>query len=87
MLACGIPCIVSDKNASKDIIEEGKNGFLYDGYQSDALKQVIERCQEDDLIKTMNTYIYQTFDTTKYSMDNHIRHLKEIYQSILNGGD
>ena len=87
MLACGIPCIVSDKNASKDIIEEGKNGFLYDGYQSEALKQVIERCQEDDLIKTMNTYIYQTFDTTKYSMDNHIRHLKEIYQSILNGGD
>lgn len=87
MLACGIPCIVSDKNASRDIIEEGKNGFLYDGYDSDALKQVIDRCQEDAQIEIMNAHIYQTFNTSKYSMENHIRHLEEIYQSILNGGD
>lgn len=87
MLACGIPCIVSDKNASKDIIEPGKNGFLYDGYSAEALMHVMKQCQDHSLIQRMSETIYQTFDIDKYSMDNHIQHLKEIYQSILNGGD
>lgn len=84
MMACGIPCIVSDKNSSSELIKEGQNGFLYDGYSAEALAKVImETSCSDRLISRMSTSIYKQFDIKKYSLENHLNHLIDIYKEII----
>lgn len=84
MMACGIPCIVSDKNSSKDLIENGKNGFLYNGYSAENLAHIIGITENDDeLISNMSDDIYKNFDVNKYSIESHVQGLTKIYDNII----
>lgn len=84
MMACGIPCIVSDKNSSAELIVPGVNGFLYDGYSAETLENVIRKCSDSKLIEEMSNRIFHDFDSSKYSMKRHIEGLTTIYNTILN---
>lgn len=46
--AMGLPCIVTDINGSREIIEEGKNGLIVAPKDSDALYAAMERMLTDD---------------------------------------
>jgi len=83
MMSCGIPCIVSDKNASRDLIEDGVNGFLYDGYDSDALAKKIALCKDDLLISKISNTVFHDFDNSDYSLHEHVSKLIQIYQETL----
>lgn len=84
MMACGIPCIVSDKNSSSELIKNGVNGFLYDGYSSDDLAKIIRNTLDNDaLVSSMSDAIYEQFDTEKYSLGTHLSNLTKIYNKIL----
>ncbi len=85
MMACGIPVIASDLNASKGDITDGKNGLLYDGYSTDALVECIEKTKDDGCITHMCEYIQTHFDENEYSMESHIKNLTMMYDSVLNG--
>lgn len=85
MMACGIPCIVSDKNSSSALIDDGSNGFLYDGYSSDELAKRIEETLDDDkIISSMSYMLYEQFDINKYSLEHHVKNLTDIYNNIMN---
>ncbi|MDD7681148.1 MAG: glycosyltransferase family 4 protein [Stecheria intestinalis] len=85
IMACGIPCVISDKNTSSELIQNGINGFLYDGYSSDELAKVINETKfNNNLISAMSDNIYYNFDAEKYSLKNHLNHLKTIYIDIMN---
>lgn len=83
MMACGIPCIVSDKNASQDLIEDGVNGYIYDGYSPAELAQTIRKTEDNQGIDEMSKKVYEDFDINKYSVENHTNNLTNIYKDII----
>lgn len=84
MMACGIPNVVSNINSSKDLIIEGLNGFLYNGYNVNELVKCIEKTKDNNIILKMNEYILKNFQSEIYSMTKHIESLIEVYNKILN---
>lgn len=79
-LSYGIPVIVSDKVGAKDLIVEGKNGFIVNGE-----KQVIKECmlrliEETKLLDEMNEYIFNNFQVK--TMSEHAKELEMLYQNV-----
>ena len=78
ILSVGIPCIVGDKTAAAELIENGKNGLLFSSGVLDSLV---------NSIITLNTR-YQdfkdiVFPKEEYSMDRHVTCLMNAYQNVL----
>lgn len=83
LMACGVPCIISDKNSSKELIMEEENGYLYNGYDADMLADKIKDSLDNKAIEKMSNKIYKTFDINKFSVEMHINSLIDIYNDVL----
>lgn len=83
LMACGVPCIISDKNSSKELIIEGENGYLYDGYDANMLADKIKDSLNNKVIEKMSDKIYETFDINKFSVKVHINKIIDIYNGVL----
>lgn len=78
-LSYGIPVIVSNKVGAKDLIIEGKNGFIVSGE-----KQVLKECmlrliEETKILDEMNEYIFNNFQVK--TMSEHAKELEMLYQN------
>lgn len=78
----GIPCIVPDRSAASEQIEDGQSGFIFKSGNIASLKKAIEKYEHAD-IRKMQEYLIKTFDRDSLSMNTHIEKLTRIYQSIL----
>lgn len=78
MLSVGIPCIVGDKTAAAEMIEDGKNGLLFSCGNLNSLVSAI---------KKMDSYYYnlstKVFPKSEYSMGQHVTRLISAYKKSL----
>lgn len=83
-LALGTPVIVSNIGALPEIVEDTKNGFLFEVKNVLSLKQVIKQALaiSDDQYHSMVTEGYRTIE--KFSANSYICQLTDIYKSLLN---
>lgn len=78
MLSAGIPCIVATGTAASELIEDGRNGVLFESGNLESLKAAIRRFEK----------IYQdladfTFLTASYAMPGHLSELMALYNRLL----
>lgn len=78
MLALGIPCIVGDKTAAAELIENRKNGLLFKTGNVESLKEAIIEMEN-----AYNDYINFSFPTEKYTMKVHVENLTNLYNKQL----
>lgn len=78
MLSYGIPCIVSNTSAAKELIIDNKSGFIFQNGDIDSLIETINKAEQADWL-SMHKYIKNNFNINDYSMNNHIYRLLEIY--------
>ena len=78
MLSYGIPCIVSNTSAAKELIIDNKSGFIFQNGDIDSLIETINKAEQADWL-SMHKYIKNNFIINDYSMNNHIYRLLEIY--------
>ena len=78
MKSYGIPCIVPDRCAASEQIENGKTGFVFKTGDYDSFVTAIKRLEEIDL-NEMQKNIINTFHLNDYSMESHIKGLIDIY--------
>lgn len=83
MLSYGIPCIVPDQCAASELIEDGKNGFIFKSGNLESLKEVVLKFENTDILSIQN-YIKKTFDCKKYSLERHIEILLKVYNDSIN---
>lgn len=78
----GIPCIVPDKCAASEQIEDGQTGYIFKSGDLKSLKASILKYEMTDL-KMMQLRLNSSFDREALSMKNHIIKLIDIYNKIL----
>ena len=77
-LSYGIPVIVSSKVGAKDLVVEGKSGFIVDG-NVDSLKTRLQIILErPEVINEMNNYIVA--NTHIKTMEEHAKEIGTLYQ-------
>lgn len=80
MLSYGIPCIVSNTSAAKELIEDGKSGFIFQNGDINSLNETIKKAEQADW-QIMHQYIKKNFCINNYSMSSHLKRLIEIYSA------
>lgn len=79
-LSYGIPVIVSKKVGAKDLIVEGRNGFVVDGTVQ-ALETCFKKLAENPaIVQNMNSYIVKNFDVK--TMIAHSSEIETVYREI-----
>ena len=77
-LSYGIPVIVSNKVGAKDLIVEGKNGFVVEGNVQPLKNRILGLIENPQNVKEMNIYIVNEFPVK--TMIEHSREIENLYQ-------
>ncbi len=84
-MACGLSCIASDIPGSRDIIQDGANGFLVPPENPDALAAKIRLlAQSEELRAKMGKAARQRI-LDHYTIEREVADHERLYQEILNG--
>ena len=81
MLSHGIPLIVADKSAAKEDVIEGINGFTFESGNISSLIEKITLFESQDWSKLSKASI-KNFNYKKYTLDNHIDKLLNLYNTL-----
>jgi glycosyltransferase involved in cell wall biosynthesis len=78
-LALSKPCVVSNCDGNKDLIEDGYNGYVIKNYNIENFKnQILELLKNEDLLNKMSKNAHQSF-LDKYNIEKNIIYLENIY--------
>lgn len=78
MKSYGIPCIVPDRCAASEEIEDGKTGFVFKTGDLESLTNCITKYENSDT-HGMQKNITEQFSSSDYSLENYSKKLIEIY--------
>lgn len=78
----GIPCIVPDRCAASEQIEDGKTGYVFKTGDLESLKEAIMKYENTDLAQ-MQKNLLESFHPEELSMETHLKRLVGIYNEIL----
>lgn len=78
----GIPCIVPNRCAASEQVEDGVTGYIFKTGDVESLKEAIIKYENTDLAK-MQKNIIDSFNPKDLSMENHLKRLLDIYNRIL----
>lgn len=78
----GIPCIVPDRCAASDEVDNGLTGYVFKTGDLDSLKKAILKYEKTDISK-MQQNILSTFKSSECTIDTHVTNLVKIYNHIM----
>ncbi len=81
--AHGLPVIVADTNASREAVEHGATGFIYNGGNVDQLIEAMVKLKDDETVRQLSETTYERFWSSPPSMERHLDRLEEVYREIL----
>lgn len=85
-MACGLPVITTMMNGAAEIIEDGKNGYVMNDYQSSyELADKISDMISSGSIKEMGKYAFKT--AKGFTIANNAKRVETLYKKILKQGD
>ena len=81
--ASGLPCIVSNVGGNAEIIEDGKNGFVIDGFQHESYAdKMLYFLDNKEKIAEMGECAKQRINTD-FSLENMCQKIDEVYVSVI----
>ncbi|MBS1726981.1 MAG: glycosyltransferase family 4 protein [Armatimonadetes bacterium] len=81
--ANGLPAIVSNATAAVEAVDRYRHGSVFESGNLDALVRRIKECEHDEVIQTFSHAGYESYWKQPHDMDNHLRHLLEVYEKVL----
>lgn len=82
MKSYGIPCIVPDRCAAAEQIENGRTGYIFKTGNLDSLKEAILKYEHSNK-SNMQEHILKDFNPNKYSLETHCKKLIEVYSDFM----
>lgn len=83
--ARGIPAIVSDKCAGRELIEPGVTGLLFESGSVESLIGAMKTLQNNETVAAMGVAAYEKFWRDPPTMNAHINGLVTIYRRVISG--
>lgn len=84
-LALGIPCVVSETSAARDMIMPERTGLLFRTGDVADLQEKLERLQDDELVSRLSRNAYEDYWNSPCTLESHLDGLIDIYQTMLAG--
>lgn len=81
--ALGIPAIVPDNSAARDIVADGETGFWFITGDEGNLAMKMQMLADDELVRRMGRAAYDRFWSDPPTLEKHIQRLEDVYQRML----
>jgi glycosyltransferase involved in cell wall biosynthesis len=82
--AHGIPSIVPDSSAAREIVEDGVTGFHFQGGNESDLRSKMRQLNDPQVAASLGRAAYDRFWASPFSsLDTHISSLQDIYENVL----
>jgi glycosyltransferase involved in cell wall biosynthesis len=82
-LACGVPVIVSDACAARELVDHGKTGLCFKSGSTDDLAEKMQMLLKPGLAKKMGREAYNRYWANPFSVDKHIADLLKVYHGLI----
>jgi glycosyltransferase involved in cell wall biosynthesis len=83
--AMGIPAIVPDTSAARDLVENGRSGLWFKGGDVKSLRAAMQRLMPTPLARVMGQSAYDDFWNDPPTIDQHVLNLERAYIETLTG--
>ncbi len=81
--ANGIPAIVPDGSAAREMVIDKKTGLWFKGGELDSLTEAIIKMNNSETAQAMGQNAYDNFWFDPPTIEKHINRLNDVYQSII----
>ena len=85
-MACGVPPIITDIGAAREIIEEGVKGFLFEAGNAKDLEEKIGMMIEDRKLRIEMGERAKKVVFEKFSYERYIKEFEEYYEGLVADG-
>lgn len=85
-LSQGLPVVVADGCAARDLVEDGVNGLWFRQGQVADLEAKLALLKDDALVATLSRQAYENFWARPLTVESHVRKMEAVYESLLAGG-
>lgn len=82
--AMGLPCIVTDINGSREIIENGKNGIIIPSHDTESINSVMKYIINNEELMSLMKKFARPMIASRYEQGFVRKCLKDFYKEILN---
>jgi glycosyltransferase involved in cell wall biosynthesis len=82
-LAQGIPCVVSDSSAAREMIIPGRTGLLFRTGDVADLREKLAQLQDDELVDCLSRNAYEEYWKSPRTLESHLDGLTDIYHTML----
>ena len=83
--AKGVPAIVPDTSAAREMVHDGKTGLLFRGGEADDLAEKIRALGNDAVVQKMGRAAYERYWAKPSTIDLHVRQLESVYNQVVSG--
>ncbi len=81
--AQGIPAIVPDSCAARELVEDGVTGLWFRGGDASDLAAKMRLLQDDGLVSRLGEAAYRRYWSSPYTLERHVTALEACYRSML----
>ncbi len=82
-LAAGLPCVVADTSAAREMIRDGETGLLFRGGDREDLERKLVALKDPYLAQSLGRNAYEQYWANPRTVGTHLDGLEAIYQSML----
>lgn len=77
----GVPCVVPDKCAAVEYIDDGKNGLVFSTGDAQNLASKLELMKDSDFCSKLSDRFYDEYEPDRFSMSRHTAELVKVYEN------
>jgi glycosyltransferase involved in cell wall biosynthesis len=82
-LAQGIPCVVSDTSAAREMITPGRTGFLFRTGDVADLRDKLRKLRDNELVDRLSRNAYEEYWKSPCTLESHLDGLTGVYNTML----
>lgn len=81
--ALGVPAIVPDTCAAREMVVDGKTGLWFRGGSTEDLAEKMKFMRSDAQVQAMGDAAYRQFWRDAYTLERHVGELEKLYDNVL----
>ena len=82
-LAQGIPCVVSDTSAAREMITPGRTGLLFRTGDVPDLRDKLRQLRDNELVDRLSRNAYEEYWKSPRTLESHLDGLTDVYNTML----